>query len=187
MTHHVKAHPTRSTDDFKAIKDSIATSLYNQASSNDPLVAIAREIKELSDRYEHLERMEFDLRKSANTDDLKHSARKSYLDAEIAQVFDLADAKHDALSTMQATSLEAAAVQIGEAYRLASMLLDGVGERDYQSRSMEMRFERLIYSALSALQKASNLDFDTTNIAESVGQYRNPWLTHEECLAIIGG
>jgi hypothetical protein len=89
---------------------------------------------------------------------------------------------------MQATTLEAAAVQIGEAYRLASMLLDDrVGERDYQSRSMEMRFERLIYSALSALQKVSNLDFDTTNIAESVGQHRNPWLTHEECLAIIGG
>ena len=141
----------------------------------DPVAEIGRQLEALNLRYEELD----------TTDRHETDTKAAYRDAERKAVFDQIQCLRNFATTLHANSLEGALVHIALASFYFSDLCDN-DLKEYERTVAEMRFHRLVYSAVRALS-AGRADLDLTEIGVRMhlGEHLDPWVPHEKRVRAI--
>ena len=114
-----------------------------RASKADVLADIGREIERLERRDEELDRMRKDVENKGD----------NYLEEERNNISDRLHAMRHSLSTIEASTLEGAILQLAEAFRIAEERFDmEEGDPEWRRKSCQLRFRRLMFSILRFLR-----------------------------------
>lgn len=145
------------------------------SNSADPLIEVEKEIRQLSDRTHALELLNL-------ADKNDESTQKWYRESESRNVSDREYILRDYVTTLQATSIEGAIVQVGELARIfdlyrSSSYPHGDEEDD------ERKITRLLFSIETALRAA--VPTEHVKDFRPMDNHIDPFKPFEEQLALI--
>jgi hypothetical protein len=142
----------------------------------DPVAEIGRRLEELAVRRDEIEAAGFNRNEPG--------IYKIYRDGALDDVDDQIDCLRAYATTMRATSLEGALVQIG----LADLIFDDATEnrlKEWDLKVSRLRHRRLIHSAVGQLIKVVDLDTGAIGLWRSLGENQDPWTPYEKRVATI--
>lgn len=123
----------------------------------DPLIALAREMKQLDDRFQELDHT---FRENGQPNSLRRTMR---------HIDDRQTAIRDFATTVQATSIEGALFQLSIAYIV-------IGEGDEpRGEDCQRQLDRLLFSAYSAIAKEAGIEVNKMYDSYRLNDHLNPW------------
>ncbi|MCG7504067.1 hypothetical protein [Mesorhizobium retamae] len=148
-----------------------------QTSSRDLILILADELSVLEQRYSALE--EAAIKKDAP------SFHENYRKAEQVDFLDRIEAIKEAMSSVEATSIKAAVIQLAVANTIVSDMV-GFDLPDAEIGKLERTFRRLMHSAMGVLMRDAGLDRMSFGIDRLMSFHLNPWEAYEDRVAALG-
>lgn len=145
--------------------------------TNDPIVALGRQIAELEARYQELDEKET---QASLADD--KSTDTAYLKAALGDVHLRLCTLREALSCFEARSLAAALIQVGHAKGLVCDLTE---DDEVIAKSARSQMERLLMSAIRCIEREIGTGLDEMGLGVMRASSLDPWTPVEDRLAAI--